>query len=84
MGLYRAANHRGKIMSTEYLESYLVRLYLTWTLIAISGIGIVLLFVFLLLDLGDVTFDLYEASQDVLLILLPVTGYLYGRMRGSF
>lgn len=67
-------------MSTEYLEHYLVRLYLTWVLIAISSIGIVLLFVFLLLDLGD----LYEASQDVLLLLLPVTGYLCGRLRGSF
>jgi uncharacterized integral membrane protein len=69
--------------ATEYLALHLARLYLTWVLMAISGIGIVLLFVFLLLDLGDVTFDLYEASQDVLLILLPFTGYLYGRMRGS-
>ena len=70
--------------STEYLERYLFRLYLTGSLVAMSGIGIVLLFVFLLLDQGDVTFDLYEASQDVLLLLLPVTGYLYGRLRGSF
>ncbi len=70
-------------MSTEYLERYLVRLYLTCLLIAISGIGIVLLFVFLLLDLGD-PFSLYEASQDVLLILLPVTGYRFGRLRGAF
>jgi hypothetical protein len=70
--------------ATEYLARYLVRLYLTWLLIAISGIGIVLLFIFLLLDLGDVTFDLYEANQDVLLLLLPVTGYLCGRLRGSF
>jgi hypothetical protein len=70
-------------MSTEYLERYLVRLYLTWLLIAISGVGIVLLFVFLLLDLGD-PFSFYEASQDVLLLLLPVTGYLCGRLKGSF
>ena len=69
-------------MSTEYLERYLIRLYLTWLLIAISGIGIVLLFVFLLLDLGD-RLSLYEASQDALLILLPITGYLWGRLRGS-
>jgi hypothetical protein len=34
------------IAATEYLARYLVRLYLTWLLIAISGIGIVLLFVF--------------------------------------
>lgn len=70
-------------MSTEYLERYLVRLYLTCLLIAISGIGIVLLFVFLLLDLGD-PLSLYEASQDVLLILLPVTAYRFGRLRGAF
>ncbi len=69
-------------MSTEYLESYLVRLYLTCLLIAISGIGMVLLFVFLSLDLGD-HLSLYEASQDVLLLLLPITGYLCGRLRGS-
>jgi hypothetical protein len=70
-------------MSTEYVERYLARLYLTWLLIAISGIGIVLLLVFLLLDLGD-PFSFYEVSQDVLLLLLPVTGYLCGRLRGSF
>jgi hypothetical protein len=67
-------------MSTEYIERYLVRLYLTCLLIAISGIGIVLLFVFLLLDLGD-PLSLYEVSQDVLLLLLPITGYLCGRLR---
>ncbi len=70
-------------MSTEYLERYLVRLYLTCLLIAISGIGIVLLCVFLLLDLND-PFSFYEVNQDALLLLLPVTGYLCGRLRGSF
>ena len=70
--------------AAEYLARHLVRLYLTWVLIAISSIGIVLLFVFLLLDLGNVTFDLYEASQDALLLLLPVTGYQLGKVNGSF
>ena len=70
-------------MSTEYVEGYLIRLYLTWLLMAISAIGIVLLFVFLVLNLGD-PFSFYEANQDVLLLLLPVTGYLCGRLRGSF
>jgi hypothetical protein len=41
-------------------------------------------FRFLLLDLSDVTFDLHAASQAVLLLLLPVTGYRYGRMTGFF
>jgi len=70
--------------ATEYVARRLAWLYLTWVLVATSVIGVVLLFVFLVLDLGDVTFDLYEASQDVLLLLLPVTAYLCGRLRGSF
>jgi hypothetical protein len=45
---------------------------------------IVLLFAFLLLDLGEVTFDLHQASQDISLLLLPATGYLSGRLRASF
>jgi hypothetical protein len=68
-------------MSTEYLARYLGRLYLTWLLIGISGIGIVLLCVFWLLDLSD-PLSAYEASQDLLILLLPVTGYLCGRLRG--
>ena len=65
---------------TPDLGRYLIRLYLSWVLIAISGIGIVLLLVSLLLDLNA----LYEASQDALLLLLPVTGYQLGKVNGSF
>ena len=64
---------------TEDLGLYLGRLYLSWLLAAISGIGIVVLFVSLFLGLGS----LYEAMQDTLLILLPVTGYKLGKVNGS-
>ena len=65
---------------TQDLGRYLIRLYLSWVLTAISGIGIVVLFVSLFLDLGD----LYEAMQDTLLLLLPITGYQLGKVNGSF
>jgi len=65
---------------TNDLGRYLIRLYLSWVLTAISGIGIVLLLVSWLLDLDA----LYEASQDALLLLLPVTGYQLGKVNGSF
>ena len=65
---------------TQDLGRYLIRLYLSWVLTAISGIGVVMLFIFLLLDLGA----LYEAMQDTLLLLLPVTGYQLGKVNGSF
>ena len=65
---------------TQDLGRYLIRLYLSWVLTAISGIGIVVLFVSLFLDLRD----LYEAMQDTLLLLLPVTGYQLGKVNGSF
>ena len=55
-------------------------LYLSWVLAAISGIGVVVSFVALFLDLGD----LYEAMQDILLLLLPVTGYQLGKVNGAF
>jgi len=65
---------------TQDLGRYMVRLYMSWVLAAISGIGIVVLFVSLFLDLGN----LYEAMQDTLLLLLPVTGYQLGKVNGSF
>ena len=65
---------------TQDLGRYMVRLYMSWVLAAISGIGIVVLFVSLFLDLDN----LYEAMQDTLLLLLPVTGYQLGKVNGSF
>jgi hypothetical protein len=65
---------------TEDLGLYLARLYLSWLLAAISGIGIVVLFVSLFVGLGN----LYEVMQDTLLILLPITGYQLGKMNGYF
>jgi len=65
---------------TQDLGRYMFRLYMSWVLAAISGIGVVVLFVSLFLDLGD----LYEAMQDTLLLLLPVTGYQLGKVNGSF
>jgi len=65
---------------TQDLGRYLIRLYLSWVLTAISGVGVVVLFVSLLLDLDA----LYEATQDTLLLLLPVTGYQLGKVNGSF
>ena len=66
--------------TTQDLGRYLIRLYLSWALTAISGIGAVVLFVSLFLGLGD----LYEAMQDALLILFPITGYQLGKVNGSF
>ena len=65
---------------TQDLGRYLIRLYLSWVLTAISGVGVAVLFVSLLLDLDA----LYEATQDTLLLLLPVTGYQLGKVNGSF
>ena len=56
----------------------LIRLYLSWMLTAISGIGIVVMSVSMTLDL-DAT---YEAMQDTLLIL-SVTAYLCGWVNGT-
>ena len=56
------------------------RLYLSWVLTAIGGIGVVVLFVSLFPDLGN----LYEAMQDTLLLLLPATGYQLGKVNGFF
>ena len=61
---------------TQDLGRYLIRLYLSWVLTAISGVGVVVLVVSLLLDLDA----LYEATQDT----LPVTGYQLGKVNGSF
>jgi len=66
-------------MFTEGLGLYLIHLYLSWVLIAISGIAIVLASLSLLLDLDN----LYEAIEHALLLLLPVTGYLSGWVRGA-
>jgi len=66
-------------MFTEGFGPYLIRLYLSWVLIVLSGIAIVFASVALLLDLDD----LYEANEHALLFLLPVTGYLSGWVRGS-
>jgi hypothetical protein len=46
---------------------------------ALSAIAIVLASVALLLDFDD----LYEANEHALLLLLPITGYLSGWVRGS-
>ena len=62
------------------LGRYLIRLYLSWVLTAVNGIGVVVLFVSLFLNLGDP----HEAMQDTLLLLLPVTGYQLGKVNGSF
>ena len=72
-------NHRRERMFTDRLGHYLFRLYLSWALIVLSGIAIVLASVALLLDLDD----LYEENEHTLLVLLPVTGYLAGWVRGS-
>jgi len=66
-------------MFIEGLGLYLIHLYLSWVLIAISGIAIVLASLSLLLDLDN----LYEAIEHALLLLLPVTGYLSGWVRGA-
>jgi len=66
-------------MITEVLGHYLFRLYLSWVLIVVCGIAILLASVSLYLGLDS----LYEANEHSLLILLPVTAYLYGWVRGS-
>jgi len=66
-------------MFTEGLVPYLIRLYLSWVLMVLSAIAMVLASVALLLDLND----LYEANEHALLLLLPVTGYLSGWVRGA-
>lgn len=62
-------------MVTEELVRHLIRLTLSWVLIAVTGIVIVLTLVFGVLDLGD----LYEACEHTLLVLLPVAAYLLGK-----
>ena len=64
----------------EDIGLYLARLYLSWLLAAISGIGIVMLFVSLFVDLGH----LYETMQNTMLILFPITGFQLGKVNGSF
>ena len=66
-------------MFTEGLGLYLFRLYLSWVLTAFSGIAIVLASIALLLNLDN----LYEANEHALLLLLPLTGYLSGWVRGA-
>jgi len=61
-------------MFGEDLGHYVFRLYLSWALTAIRSIGILLLLVSMVLTL-DAT---YEAMQDTLLILLPITACLFG------
>ena len=60
---------------TPDISRYLARLYLSWGLSAISSIGIVLALVSLLLDLDT----LHLVNDHVLLLLLPVTAYQWGR-----
>jgi hypothetical protein len=66
-------------MWTDRFGAYLIRLYLSWVLIAISGIAIVLASVALWLDMDD----LYETNEHALLLVLPVAGYLSGWVRGA-
>jgi len=66
-------------MWTDRFGAYLIRLYLSWVLIAISGIAIVLASVALWLDMDD----LYETNEHALLLVLPIAGYLSGWVRGA-
>ena len=61
-------------MVTDELVRHLIRLTLSWALIAITTIVIVLTLVFWVLDLDDP----YEATEHALLLLLPVTAYQLG------
>ena len=63
-------------MVTGELVRHLIRLTLSWVLIAMTSIVIVLTLVFLVLDLDDP----YEATEHALLFLLPVTAYQLGKM----
>jgi len=65
-------------MWTDRFGLYLIRLYLSWLLVAISGIAIVLTSVALWLDMDG----LYETNEHALLLVLPVAGYLSGWVRG--
>ena len=67
-------------MFSEDLGHHGFRLYLSWVLTATSGIGIVMLLASMVLDL-DAT---YQAMQDTLLILLPITAYLCGWVNAYF
>jgi len=66
-------------MWTDRYGAYLIRLYLSWVLLAISGIAIVLASVALWLDMDE----LYETNEHALLLVLPVAGYLSGWVRGA-
>jgi len=63
-------------MVTEELVNYLIRLILSWVLVAITSIVIVLTLVFWVLDLDDP----YEATEHALLLLLPITAYQLGKV----
>jgi len=67
---------RGLAMVTEELVRHLIRLTLSWVLIAITSIVIVLTLVFWVLDIDDP----YEATEHALLLLLPVTAYQLGKV----
>jgi hypothetical protein len=64
-------------MVTEELVGHLIRLTLSWALIAITSIVILLTLVFWVLNLDDP----YEATEHALLVLLPITAYQLGRLR---
>ena len=66
-------------MWSDRLGASLIRLYLSWVLLAISDLAIVLASVALWLDMDD----LYETNEHALLLVLPVAGYLSGWVRGA-
>ena len=66
-------------MWSDRLGAYLIRLYLSWVLLAMSGLAIVLASVAPWLDMDD----LYETNEHALLLVLPVAGYLPGWVRGA-
>ena len=65
-------------MVTDALVRHLIRLILSWVLMAITSIVILLTLVFWVLDLDDP----YEATEHALLLLLPVTAYQLGKVNG--
>ena len=65
---------------THGIGRHLARLYLSWGLSAISSIGIVLALVSLVLGLDR----LHLVNDHVLLLLLPVTAYQWGKLNGPF
>jgi hypothetical protein len=65
-------------MVTDKLLREIIRIILLWVLIAITGIMIVLTFLFRVLDLDG----LCQASEHTLLVLLPVAAYQLGKADG--